>query len=102
MTMEAVAGKNPVSHVGKLYNLVAERISADIVEAVDAVTDAQCCLVSQIGQPVSDPAIANLQVRAVAGVDVADVAPAIEDIVGVQLSQIGTLWRELTDRAGSR
>lgn len=40
MTLEAAAGKNPVSHVGKLYNLVASRIAAAIIEALPAVRDA--------------------------------------------------------------
>lgn len=97
MTMEAVAGKNPVTHVGKLYNLAAQRISGKVVAEVGAVTDAQCCLVSQIGQPVTDPAIANLQIRTITGVDVAEVAPQVGDIVRSQLSQIGSLWKELID-----
>lgn len=97
MTMEAVAGKNPVSHVGKIYNLAAERISGDIVTALDTVTDAQCCLVSQIGRPVTDPANANLQIRTVEGVDVAEVAPHVEEIVHAQLLQTGSLWQELIE-----
>jgi S-adenosylmethionine synthetase len=40
ITLEAAAGKNPVSHVGKLYNLVASRIAAAIIEALPAVRDA--------------------------------------------------------------
>lgn len=95
MTMEAVAGKNPVSHVGKLYNIAAQRISAEIVAKVDAVTDAQCCLVSQIGRPVTDPETANVQIRTVAGVAAAEVAPEVADIVGGRISKIDMLWKEL-------
>jgi S-adenosylmethionine synthetase len=97
MTMEAVAGKNPVSHVGKLYNLAAQRISREIVAEIDPVTDAQCCLVSQIGCPVTDPEIANVQIRTVAGVDVGEVAQWVEAIVRDELSQAGSLWKELID-----
>ncbi len=97
MTLEAAAGKNPVSHVGKLYNLVASRISANVVADIDAVTDAQCCLVSQIGRPVTDPEIANVQIRTVAGVAAAEVAPRVEDLVHSRMSQIGSLWKELVD-----
>ncbi|MEM3592680.1 MAG: methionine adenosyltransferase, partial [Candidatus Micrarchaeia archaeon] len=32
MTMEAVAGKNPVSHIGKIYSVLANRIANDICE----------------------------------------------------------------------
>jgi len=39
MTMEATAGKNPVSHVGKLYNIAANRMAAEI-SAFDGVEEA--------------------------------------------------------------
>ena len=35
MTMESVAGKNPVTHVGKLYNVTAGLIAEAIVNEVD-------------------------------------------------------------------
>ena len=97
MTMEAVAGKNPVTHVGKLYNVAAQHITRDIVAEIGPVTDAQCCLVSQIGQPVTDPAIANLQIRTIDGVDIAEVTPQVEEIVQHQLSHTTTLWQEIID-----
>lgn len=97
MTMEAVAGKNPVTHVGKLYNLAATRICNEIVGEIEPVSDAQCCLVSRIGQPITDPAVANVEVRTVAGVAVAEVAADIEAIVRDRLSRLGTLWTELID-----
>lgn len=97
MTMEAAAGKNPISHVGKLYNVVANRVAATIVAEIDPVTDTQCCLVSQIGRQVTDPEIANLQVRTIAGVDVEEVAPTVEEIARKQISQIGSLWQEIID-----
>ncbi len=53
ITLEAAAGKNPVSHVGKLYNLVASRIAAAITAEIPDVPDAACVLVSQIGRPVA-------------------------------------------------
>ena len=61
MTMEAAAGKNPVSHVGKLYNLVADRIATGIVADVAGVRGAACVLVSQIGRPVDDPQVADVR-----------------------------------------
>ncbi|MCL4324335.1 MAG: methionine adenosyltransferase, partial [Candidatus Thermoplasmatota archaeon] len=32
MSLEAASGKNPVNHVGKIYNVLANQISADIVK----------------------------------------------------------------------
>jgi uncharacterized protein (TIGR03437 family) len=37
MTVEAAAGKNPVNHVGKLYNLAAANIAASVAGSVPGV-----------------------------------------------------------------
>jgi S-adenosylmethionine synthetase len=62
MTMEAAAGKNPVTHVGKLYQLMAIDLSRRIVGEVADVNAAECLLVSQIGRPVCDPLLADVAV----------------------------------------
>jgi len=67
MSMEALAGKNPVSHVGKLYNVLAQNIAQDIVHTVDGVLEVYCYLLGQIGQPIDDPAVADLKVRLASG-----------------------------------
>lgn len=63
MTMESVAGKNPVTHVGKLYNLAAGLISERIVDEVPEIAEAHCLLVSAIGRPVTDPQLATIRLR---------------------------------------
>jgi S-adenosylmethionine synthetase len=55
MTMESVAGKNPVTHVGKLYNILAGLIAHAVVEKVPEVLEAQCQVVSRIGEPIDRP-----------------------------------------------
>ncbi len=62
MSLEAAAGKNPVTHVGKLYNLVADR-AARVIAALPDVEEAECLLVSRIGHPVRDPWFAQVRVR---------------------------------------
>lgn len=96
MTMEAAAGKNPVSHVGKLYNIVAHRIAAAIVAECPDSCAARCSLVSQIGAPIDQPAL----------VDVAIATPVfdrarlrIEEVVRAQLAGLERLRDELV--AGS-
>ncbi len=56
MTMEATAGKNPVSHVGKLYNIIANKAAEDIAR-LDGVEEAYVYLVSRIGAPLDEPQI---------------------------------------------
>jgi S-adenosylmethionine synthetase len=54
MSLEAVAGKNPVSHVGKIYNLKAQEIANKISE-VFKVKEVQVQLLSEIGKPINEP-----------------------------------------------
>jgi S-adenosylmethionine synthetase len=61
MNMEAAAGKNPVTHVGKLYNIVAQQIAQTLLAELDDVQAACCYLLSQIGQPVSQPRIIDIR-----------------------------------------
>jgi S-adenosylmethionine synthetase len=56
MTMEAHAGKNPVNHVGKIYNIIAIQAAKDIAK-LDGVEDAYVFLVSRIGSPLDKPQI---------------------------------------------
>lgn len=63
MTMESVAGKNPVSHVGKLYNIAAGLLAERLVSEFPEVIEAQCWLVSRIGQPVDEPHATDIKLR---------------------------------------
>lgn len=95
MTMEATAGKNPMSHVGKLYNVAANRIAAKVCDAVDGVSGAECYLVSQIGHPVNDPAVSFLRLSLEKGCALEAVAPAAERIARQEIARIPELWQEL-------
>src|SRR5262249_20741142 len=89
-TMEAAAGKNPVSHVGKLYNLAAGRIAATLVADLAAVRDATTLLVSQIGRPVAEPEVVDIRLAA-AGEIGADSRSHAERIVRAELGDLASL-----------
>lgn len=59
---EAAAGKNPVSHVGKIYNLLSFEIANAIHKEVSEVAEVYVWLVSRIGQPVNVPSNIAVQV----------------------------------------
>ncbi|RLF91986.1 methionine adenosyltransferase [Thermococci archaeon] len=61
MSMEAAAGKNPVSHVGKIYNILAMLIANDIAKALP-VEEVYVRILSQIGKPIDQPLVASIQV----------------------------------------
>ena len=48
---EAAAGKNPVSHVGKIYNLLSHRIAHHVYTIIEPVEEIDVWLCSQIGAP---------------------------------------------------
>ena len=92
MTMEAAAGKNPVSHVGKLYNVVANRIAATIVADFPDTFAATCTLVSQIGAPIREPSVVDV---AIAGTVCDRIRTRIDEIVHGHLANLERLREEL-------
>ena len=62
MSMEAAAGKNPVSHVGKIYNVMARIAANRIYEEVKGVREVYVYLLSQIGKPITKPLTANVKI----------------------------------------
>lgn len=63
MSLEAAAGKNPVTHVGKVYNVAARDIAQRVVETIPEVVRAECLLVSQIGAPITEPSVVEVRVE---------------------------------------
>jgi S-adenosylmethionine synthetase len=62
MSIEAIAGKNPVNHVGKIYNVVASRAAEEIAE-FEGVKEAYVTLVSKIGAPLTEPLLRAVEIR---------------------------------------
>jgi S-adenosylmethionine synthetase len=91
MTLEAAAGKNPVTHVGKLYNLVASRIAEAITVELPVVRDASCVLVSRIGQPVTDPQVVDVCTALRDDVDPRTLEAPIGGIVRAELGRLDAL-----------
>lgn len=55
-TMEAWAGKNPITHVGKIYSFAAQNLAKKLCEASPEIRQANVFLVGKIGNSVRDPA----------------------------------------------
>jgi S-adenosylmethionine synthetase len=92
MTLEAMAGKNPVTHVGKLYNAAASRIAARVVADIDEIESAACYLVSTIGAPIDEPATAYLRVASADGHLPASVERQAREIMVDEINRIPDLW----------
>ena len=94
--MEAAAGKNPVSHVGKVYNQFSHEIAATIFKELDGVEEAYVWLCSQIGRPLDEPWSASTQVALAEGVNISDVDRQIRDIIQGEFAAIGQFTERLT------
>ena len=62
MSVEAAAGKNPVSHVGKIYNVWARELALKAYAQIPGVRDITVWMVSRIGAPVNQPLVVSAQV----------------------------------------
>ena len=96
MSLEATAGKNPVNHVGKLYNLLGIQIANDIVKETGGnVKEVHVRILSQIGKPVDQTQVASLQILPADGVKLAQLKPTAEAVAQRWFDQIGTIPQRL-------
>jgi len=92
MTLEAAAGKNPTTHVGKIYNLAAWDIAGRLVKK-EEIDHVNVYLVSAIGAPVNEPRA--LEIRAKTKMKKAELEAIGQDVVGRVLKSMPNLWRRL-------
>lgn len=92
MTLEAAAGKNPITHVGKLYNVIANRIAEAIVADIPEILGCHCYLVSQIGRPITDPQIVDVKLHT-SGRPASGFETGVRQIVSDQLERLHDLWQ---------
>ncbi len=97
MSMEATSGKNPVNHIGKIYNLLSTEIAESVVDDVDGIRDLRVRLLSQIGRPIDEPHVADVHVVAEDGVDLEDVEEEITEIVDDQLADVTAITQRVID-----
>ena len=97
MSLEATAGKNPVNHVGKMYNVLANVIAKKVVDQVKDVKSAQVEILGQIGRPITDPLITNVQVHTYSGQLTADIRREIEGIADEQLARVTKLTEDILE-----
>ncbi|MBU3967921.1 MAG: methionine adenosyltransferase [Euryarchaeota archaeon] len=94
VSSEAAAGKNPVSHVGKIYNVLSHRIANEIYVNVPDIREVYVWLLSQIGEPIDLPKIAAAQVIMERG-DVGSVRDEINEVIDRELANIQEFCMEL-------
>ncbi|HHH40496.1 MAG TPA: methionine adenosyltransferase [Chloroflexi bacterium] len=87
-SLEAAAGKNPISHVGKVYNVLALLAAQAIIEQVPTVKEATVYLLSQIGAPLDQPLVATAVVRPTHGSLTPSIQADVAAVLDEQLSRV--------------
>ncbi len=91
MSMEATSGKNPINHVGKIYNILSTEMANDIANSVEGVKQVNIMLLSQIGKPIDQPKAATSQLILEDGYKMEDINKKVESIMDRWLEDISSI-----------
>jgi S-adenosylmethionine synthetase len=91
---EATAGKNPVSHIGKIYNALSFKIANEIHTKVSGLDEVCVWMYNVIGRPVNDPKAVIVQPTIVGQLHDAE-KNQINEIVENNLQNIHEFCNEL-------
>ncbi|MDD1727753.1 MAG: methionine adenosyltransferase [Methanospirillum sp.] len=91
MSMEATSGKNPINHIGKIYNLLSSDLAHECVRKVDGIAEIQVRLLSQIGMPIDQPLIASAQIIPQPSVTLKDIEKDVNEIINYGLENITSI-----------
>ncbi|NWF95542.1 MAG: methionine adenosyltransferase [Candidatus Thorarchaeota archaeon] len=96
MTLEAAGGKNPVSHVGKTYNVAAREIVERVAKEHPDLTQVYCYVVSQIGAPITRPQAVNVELYG--DCNLSAVKASVESIAREVIDTLPDLWKGFVKR----
>ncbi|WP_457644240.1 methionine adenosyltransferase [Persephonella sp.] len=96
MSLEAAAGKNPVSHIGKIYNTAAMDMAERIVSEIEEIEEAYCYLVSQIGKPITEPQICDVKLRV--NKDIKGIEEEVRKIAQEEIDRLPETWNKFLKR----
>jgi S-adenosylmethionine synthetase len=85
MSVEAAAGKNPVSHVGKIYNVLAHELAVRIHAEISGVRNVTVWMVSRIGQSINRPLVVSTQLSLKKGYSLKRITGDVQDLIKNEL-----------------
>lgn len=91
MSMEATSGKNPINHVGKIYNILSNEMANDIANNVEGIKQINIMILSQIGKPIDQPKAATSQIILEDGYKMDDVSKKVASVMDSWLENISTI-----------
>ncbi len=87
-SLEAAAGKNPISHVGKIYNVLSFLAAQEIVREVPEIHEASVYILSQIGHPLDQPLIATATIKPTKGVMTKELEAKVREVLDRRLEKV--------------
>ncbi len=88
MSLEAVCGKNPINHVGKIYNVLSTEIAREIHQRGQGdIIETHVKLLSQIGRPITDPWINSISLIPADNVEFSRVERIAEEVSAKMLGK---------------
>ena len=97
MSMEASSGKNPINHVGKIYNLLSNKIANDVIDEVEGIKQINLMILSQIGKPIDQPKAASAGIILEDGYEMDKVSPKVNSIIDKWLEDISVITEEVVE-----
>jgi S-adenosylmethionine synthetase len=94
---EAASGKNPVSHVGKIYNFLTFKIAQHVYEEISELEEVYIWLLSKIGSPIDHPAVAAAQVIMKGNNHIDKIRHEINNVLDTELENIEKFCMELAE-----
>lgn len=91
ISLEATAGKNPVNHTGKIYNLLANKVANEVVDSVDGIQEVYIKILSEIGRRIDDPKVATAQIVPKSDINPGVMEKKVERIMDDWLSNIAKI-----------
>jgi S-adenosylmethionine synthetase len=96
MASEAAAGKNPISHVGKIYNFLSYRLANRIYTEVTGFKEVYVWLLSTIGDPINRPSALSVQLIPKSGIS-KDHYAEVEEVIIDEFSKLPAFLKELAE-----
>ena len=95
MSMEATSGKNPINHIGKIYNILSTELAQECAGKVEGIEEIYIRLLSQIGKPIDQPLVASIQVLMQPDFRLQDISSDIESIIDSGLANITCMTEKI-------
>ena len=96
MSLEAAAGKNPVNHVGKIYNIMATEIAKDIVNNYPQVRECNVAILSEIGRRIDEPSHTSISVAVENKSEFENIKSKVHYIADSWLERIGEITSDIS------